>query len=521
MFVEEEMTGDAHCKVLLYERLAEKDICINSWLVREGHAMSLSGICMTTEYLKDLVELPLDEVLNDGEDIHGRGIAGLSGDTNPGKVACRVINVLSPSSVYLRQVVDEEGYYQLTTDLQSYYSSRPAADICTRAGSLCAVRLGGQEGWARAKVVKAKGIKVEMKLLDSGRIVTLPVQNLRPLVNKFRLKNFVDEVHLADLVPAGSTGRWTTAACEKLGEILQAYEMMVFLEIVGKSLNGTVPVKMFVKELNGSEFEYSAVEKKLVEAGLAIPAVNRYTSSSSRNKDAVKPEVNKNSSEQDRVLLKDPVLDPTPTPTVSWLPAVLPSLSQEFLAVVTHVDWECNIYLLPEGFSQDTLRIVGNVLNSKFQGSVPRPVDRYWRVGERAIARWDLDGKWYRATVIEVMRDMCTVEFVDYGTVEDCLIEDMRKDLFMTEIPVQCFPLQLSTVRPVGEKWDQSALDFLHSSIVDQTVQVMMTLSKIKDGEDEEENVRRCTGRLTTKAGLDIGNMLVRNGYAYTCGENL
>ena len=64
---------------------AEKDICINSWLVREGLAISLSGICMTTEYLKDLVE-PLEEVFDESEDIHDRGIAGLCGDKNPGKL---------------------------------------------------------------------------------------------------------------------------------------------------------------------------------------------------------------------------------------------------------------------------------------------------------------------------------------------------------------------------------------------------------------------------------------------------
>jgi len=469
---------------------------------------------MTTEYYKDLVEAVEQEV-DESEDIHGTGIPGLCGDKNPGKVACRVINVLSPSSVYVRQVSDEEGYYQLTTDLQSYYSSRLAADVCTRSGSLCAVRLGGQEGWARAKVVRAKGIKVELKLLDSGRIVTLPVQNMRPLVNKFRFRNFVDEVHLADLVPAGSSGRWTRTASEKLEEMLQEYKMMIFVEIVGKSLNGTVPVKMFVKELNGSDVEFIAVEEKLVEAGLAIPSVNRFISTSSRHRVATKPLVDKGSSKQDQDLIKDPVLEPTVT--LSWLPAVLPPSSKEFLAVATHVDWDCNIYLLPEGLNQDTLRIVGNVLDSKFQGTAPRPVDRYWRMGERAIARWDLDGKWYRAKVIEVRSDMCTVEFVDYGTVEECKIEDMRKDLFMTEIPVQCFPLQISTVRPVGEKWEQSALDFLHSTIVDQTLHVMMMVTHPKDGVDEEDNVSKCVGSLTTRAGLNVGNLLVEKGYAYLC----
>ena len=127
----------------------------------------------------------------------------------------------------------------------------------------------------------------------------------------------------------------------------------------------SVPVKMIQKVFNGSEFNFVAVEEKLIEAGLAIPAVNRFTSASSRHKSATKPQVDKKSSEQDQVLLKNPVSESTQT--VAWLPAVLPSPFKEFLAVVTHVDWECNIYLLPEGLNQDTLRIVGNVLDSSFK----------------------------------------------------------------------------------------------------------------------------------------------------------
>ena len=104
---------------------------------------------------------------------------------------------------------------------------------------------------------------------------------------------------------------------------------------------------------------------------------------------------------------------------------------------------------------------------------------------------------------------------------EECKIEDMRKDLFMTEIPVQCFPLNLGTIRPVGERWEQSVLDYLHSTIVDQTVQVTVTSANPKEGAGEEGNAMACTGSLTTKAGLDIGEMLVRNGYAYLSESSL
>ena len=81
MFREEEgLVGEDHCKVLLYERLPNKDVCINAWLVMEGPAASLTRACTTFEYQKDMIE-ELEELLND--EVTGRNIPGLCGDRNP------------------------------------------------------------------------------------------------------------------------------------------------------------------------------------------------------------------------------------------------------------------------------------------------------------------------------------------------------------------------------------------------------------------------------------------------------
>ena len=92
MFVEEETDGDNHCKVLLYERLPDRDVCINAWVVKEGHAVSLTGDCTTLEYEKDDTmadSAAVAETLDKEET--GRNIPGLCG--KPEKVACRVISV--------------------------------------------------------------------------------------------------------------------------------------------------------------------------------------------------------------------------------------------------------------------------------------------------------------------------------------------------------------------------------------------------------------------------------------------
>jgi hypothetical protein len=93
---------------------------------------------MTLEYQIEncAVETVAEEVT---EVVTVRHAAGQSGDKNVEKVACRVISVQSPSSVFIRQVTDEASFYQLNTELQSQCSSVPGQQAL---GMLCAVQGG-------------------------------------------------------------------------------------------------------------------------------------------------------------------------------------------------------------------------------------------------------------------------------------------------------------------------------------------------------------------------------------------
>jgi hypothetical protein len=42
MFVDEEKNGEEPYRVMLYDSLHDRDVCINAWLVKEGQAVSLS-----------------------------------------------------------------------------------------------------------------------------------------------------------------------------------------------------------------------------------------------------------------------------------------------------------------------------------------------------------------------------------------------------------------------------------------------------------------------------------------------
>jgi len=328
--------------------------------------------------------------------------------------------------------------------------------------------------------------------LDIGQDKEMTADRLKQLDFKFRFKNFVDEVHLVNVLPAGGGDTWSRTACDVLRNIVKKFDHMVFIEMIGKSGKGkgSLSVNMFVRD--GDE-DFVGVGENLVQLGLAQP---------------MKEEINDVTAEEG---MEDKALEPGSSydysEPVEWLKPLPPPMT-EFLAIPSHVDWEGNIFICPLVPNHDNLNIISNVLNSKYQGSVHKPVDKYWTVGQACVARWDLDGKWYRGKVLVVGYQEFTVEFVDYGTLEIVTVEDMRKDLFMTEMPTQCFPVQLENIQPVTEKWERTVLDYLHSTVVDQTLSVVITRT-VRD----ENNRDKLMGKLT-KSGLDVANLLVENGYA-------
>ena len=102
---------------------------------------------------------------------------------------------------------------------------------------------------------------------------------------------------------------------------------------------------------------------------------------------------------------------------------------------------------------------------------------------------------------------------MDYGSIEVVAIEDMRKELFMTEMPIQCFPQQLENIHPLADKWERSVLEFLDITVVDQTL--LVTVSRVEIGTNNQD---RYWGTLTTRAGMDIWLLLIKDGYARSEG---
>ena len=92
---------------------------------------------------------------------------------------------------------------------------------------------------------------------------------------------------------------------------------------------------------------------------------------------------------------------------------------------------------------------------------------------------------------------------VDYGSIEG-----------HEEGVVHELPIQLENIHPLTDKWVRSVLEFLDSTVVDQTL--LVTVSRVEIGPNNQD---RYWGTLTaTRAGMDIWLLLVKNGYARSEG---
>ena len=165
--------------------------------------------------------------------------------------------------------------------------------------------------------------------------------------------------------------------------------------------------------------------------------------------------------------------------TIGWLPPDIPSV-KDFRCVCSYVDY--NVILSVSTKEQvETRRQINTVLENYYVGSEPSSTDKDWVSGERCIARFMLDGKWYRATVVttDITRVWVLVLFVDYGNMEWCKEEELRRNvLFMAELPIQSLTVQLETPG-YSVEWTVDLLNVLHLKLVDKELVVRLDKDKV------------------------------------------
>lgn len=471
---------------------------------------------------------------------------------DPFRLEVKVLNSPSPSCFYVALLVQEEQIHNLMCELQEYYATSASYADTWEVNNKCCAFSAQLKQWYRAIIVELlPDNKAKVFLKDIAEVEIVPLHNLQLLDPKFMaIRDGAVKCHLAGVRAAGDKTEWPSLACEYLNEQITRYPHF-YITKKGEIENWSLPVELWVKEVKPvgpfepTREEWYTLNKKLVEQGLAIPvrefevqsisslqvlkeleeqsqgadenSISHWLLLSAQKEEGHKtessddgPDVNCGSSvsDVDSEAEREQGEEPLPPALSDWLPPE-PVRQNKFLATPTYVDDDCFVYLHDTEKSADTLTVIGNALLSRFQNSQPKPHDLYWFVGQLCIAQYHSDKKWYRGKVVGVNDDRTVkVVFVDYGNVEECKATEMRKNVYMGHIPVQCYKCVLDGVKPASEdgKWPVTTLDFIHTTIVEKQCQVTLK-QEPKEGQPPVIS-------LLGPGNIDIAELLVRMQFA-------
>ncbi|PNF34127.1 hypothetical protein B7P43_G01154 [Cryptotermes secundus] len=466
----------------------------------------------------------------------------------------KIRNCLSPSCVYVSLLAREEKMNNLMHQLQEYYATASSYTDNWEVNSKCCVFSVEYKQWYRAIILELNLPNQQARVLlnDVAKEEIVPLSNLQLLDPKFlSLHDGAIKCHLAGVRAAGDKAEWPSMACEFLSDKIAEYPY-IFITKKGEIENWSLPVELWVKKvkpggpLEPTQEEWIMLNKKLVDQGLAIPikgesevpsipslqvlkeldekhleanenGVACWLPLSVQTDDVIKTEsgevaadVNHSGSVNDTEdeAIAEQEEESQSFARTDWLPAV-PVIQNTFLATPSYVDDNCFIYLHDTERNGETLRIIGNALCTRFNSSRPKPHDLYWFVGQLCIAQYHADKKWYRGKVVGVNDDRTVkVAFVDYGNIEDCKASEMRKNVYMDDIPIQCYKCQLDGIKPASDdgKWPMSTLDFIHTTIVEKQCEVTV--------KEEPKIGQPLMISLLGPGNIDLAELLVRMQFA-------
>ena len=451
-----EVDAPAHSlEAVFYEVAGDVSLCINHCIVLEGDALFGESLPSSGRGMR-----------TSGASMEHRENVP---DDNNNTYVCRVLNVVNPSSIFVRKLSDEDHARILREEMEIHYASSSAKNrskIEPKPRAMAAVFVPSETGsgaWERCRVQKVIGDRVIVRLLDLGSDFRTYARHLHNLPLAFSMRNFTEEVHLSNVFPCTNSGNWTKTATEFLKIVLKDSNNIVDIQNVGKAGRGSQPVQMFVEVVRGGAAETTELGEALTSQGWASRLVPR---------PPVSPAPAVAVEDREQYYDPDPDMFDTKEQLHLW-PAPPPILQPTVEATASYVDWDGHVYLRPRCHDQRLAR-VNSELSARYTDSSPGMEDSYWSVGEAAIVKWHIDNNWYRAFVIQVLPNHCRVKIVDYGTESLALFTNMRKRTLqeVEEVPVLCFPLTLAGVQPRGGAWTEEQLTVFHELVVDKVFKV-------------------------------------------------
>ncbi|KFP10662.1 RING finger protein 17, partial [Egretta garzetta] len=473
-----------------------RSFSVNCQLVKEDLASYIPGYTESTAVRpNEIWDAPLEEIPETSEDLNPIDMESVhEGDfksLSKKELQVRISHVVSPSKIFIQWLSSESMLKSLQEKMATIYKESQPQSVKWESTMHCAVYVHDLKQWHRGQIIRiVSKTSAEVILYDCGAEKTVDISCLRKLEENMKIiRTLATECSLADIRPTGGSMQWTATVCECLSYYLTG--ALVKIIIQESDVGCALPVKILCKDETGQLID---VSEHLIKKGLAFR--NRRTDKAgvacSVSKEHLKVHLEQENTQRDGCNSETACGKNNAAPeeniTVSeneqksckTYKALLESGMDEmyksplipeekiFQAVVSCVGRDGTIYIIPKSFEIELNKLMTEIQsNFKCLGLL----EPYcWKKGEACVVRGS-DTMWYRGKVVE-LGSTFQVQYIDHGCIERIPQCHLYPTTLYTGIPPFCIPCQLYKTVPVGNFWQQDAVDCLQELLTNEEVEV-------------------------------------------------
>ncbi|XP_056144863.1 RING finger protein 17 [Lampris incognitus] len=439
------------------------------------------------------------------------------------KLQVQVTHVNSPSSFFVQLIQNDHQLKRIWELLKQEYGTTKPQKIEWEADMPCAALINGV--WERGQICTndTSNNIAEVVRYDFGSKAKLHISNLRPLQPTL-VGSLALECTLSDIRPAGGCSTWTATACDFISSHLTGASAV--MSIKEPTDMGPIPVSLICSNRAGQDVSMADL---LVNEGLALKQRKPRETALPKPEKIVK-ESQPDGSEKDgtetdgKHTPPDPPL-PTPPPVAPSATPPTASLASPLVAPAADCPassslpipsvFDSNLLSAPEsahcahlstekvrtqfypppalpchGLQQMTITAIGDdsliYARTHYAGCQLEQLKQQINYDMKTFLRqkhytWKsvqgcavngTDMLWHRGQVLEVHGEQIKVFYVDYGLVENIPVAHAYPMLLYEDVPQLCIPCKLQGVIPVGNVWQQDAVDLLRELLLTRSVDV-------------------------------------------------
>nr|XP_013817652.1 PREDICTED: RING finger protein 17 [Apteryx mantelli mantelli] len=470
---------------------------INRQLVKEDLASYISGYIESTAVgPSEIWDAPLEEIPETLENLNPINMECLEEvdfrSLSNKELQVRISHVVSPSKIFIQWLSSESLLKSLQEKMATIYEESQPESVKWETSMHCAVYVRDWKQWQRGQISRiVSETTAEVMLYDSGAVKTVDVSCLRKLEENMKImRTLAIECSLVDIRPTGGSMQWTATVCECVSYYLTDAQAKIIIQ--ESDVACPLPVKILCKDEAG---QFIDISEHLIKKGLAFR--NRRTDKAdvagSIPKEHLEVHLEQENSQLDGCNLETACTLNSAAPekdiTVSerehksnqteepllqsgvdevYKPPVIPE-TKIFQAVVSCVGHDGTIYVIPVSLANELNKLMTEIqCNFKCLGLL----EPYcWKKGEACVIRGS-DTVWYRGKVTELGGGALQVQYIDRGSIEKIPQCHLYPTALYTDIPPFCLPCELYKTVPIGNFWQQDAIDLLQELLTDEEVEI-------------------------------------------------